>query len=144
MRIQGVTHDVLPGWLSTFALSYRVLDGRGLAPLLIASVSLGFSLSGTHQQDLANPPTVALFSTDGRAGVTLGKTIARTVTPYVAARYFDLPMVWKIQDRTALGADAFLYQGAAGVAVTVKEWDVIVEVAPIGEGAATIAAGYAF
>ena len=140
----GATHDILPGPFFSGGASYRLLDGRGFAPFVLASASLGASLGWTRQRDLSDASAVAMYAIDGRLGLVAGKTIAGVVSPYLALRAFGLPVFWTLQGAAATGTDAYHYQAGVGVSIKIKNTDLIVEGVPFGEKALTIGSGFAF
>lgn len=73
-----------------------------------------------------------------RLGAAYGLVSTRTL---LAARYFDLPVLWTLDGQRVLGADDSLYQLAVGIAVTLPPVDVVVEIAPIGERAVIVVLG---
>ena len=76
--------------------------------------------------------------------MAVGKTIAHVVTPYLLARAFGLPILWRYQDASTIGTDAYHYQLGAGVVVRVGAFDIDVEGVPLGERAIVGGGGYAF
>jgi hypothetical protein len=100
--------------------------------------SLGASLSWTH------PGSESLLAFDGRVGVAAGKTIAHVVTPYLLARAFGLPVLWRNQGASVVANDAYHYQLGGGLVVRVGRFDLLVEGVPLGERALVGGAGWAF
>jgi hypothetical protein len=121
-----------PGWLFLTGLSYRVADGRGSAPFVLLSGTVG-ALSARANE--------AHFSAlDVRGGVTIGKTLAGFASPYVAARVFGGPVYW----RGATGTDLYHYQLALGASFSAGPAVVFAEWAFLGERAASAGAGVSF
>jgi hypothetical protein len=142
---EGREFDLGPGWQAVLALSVRVLDGDGYWPFVLLSGSFGVGEALTEERGLQSPGLDHFVSLDGRGGLTVGKTFASTVSPYVSIRGFDLPLFWEVDGQDVLGADAHLYQGALGVVITpVERADLLLEVAPLGERAFSIGAGWSF
>ena len=81
---------------------------------------------------------------DGRVGIAVGKTIARTVSPYVALRAFGLPALWTYQSTSVTGTDAFHYQVGAGFSLRLGKADLMLELVPLGERAVVAGGGFTF
>ena len=86
-----------------------------------------------------------LIAIDIRAGLTVGKTFFEFLSPYVAARLFGGPIFWITEGRVVTGTDAYHYQLAAGVVVTLaRRVDIFVEGVPLGERRISTGLGVAF
>jgi hypothetical protein len=145
LDVDGTRHDVLPGWIVTGAVAYRVYDGDGAAPFVLLSASLGFASARTRQQDVVDPPTATLTSVDFRVGVAVGWTIAGSLSPYLAARAFGGPVSWTLAGQTVSGGDRYHYQVGAGLAVRfARRLDAYIEAAPLGEKRASLGVGVSF
>jgi hypothetical protein len=134
----GSSFAVSPGPLVAFTASYRALDEGTVAPFVLLTGSLGASLSFT------SPGQQAMTALDARLGVAAGKTIAHTVTPYLAARVFGGPIFWNDAGASVTGTDVYHYQLGAGAVVRVGRFDILVEGVPLGEKALVGGAGMAF
>jgi hypothetical protein len=134
----GQSFDLSPGPLLTVSASFRALDEGTVAPFVLLTASLGAAIAWTR------PGSEALVAFDGRLGVAAGKTIANVVTPYLLARAFGLPVLWRYQGEATTGTDAYHYQLGAGVVVRVGAVDLLLEGAPLGERALVGGAGLAF
>jgi hypothetical protein len=143
LAIQGLSFGVSPGPLAAFTASFRAIDEGRVAPFLLFTGSLGASLSWTT---LSGTPgnAQALWSFDGRVGAAAGKTIANVVTPYLLARAFGLPVLWRYGGQSTVGTDAYHYQVGAGVVVRIGRVDLLAEGVPLGERAVVGGAGLAF
>jgi hypothetical protein len=135
------SYAMSPGPLAALALSYRALDDRGARPFLLVGLSLAASWSRTELRGSADGDSMT--STDVRAGVTAGKTVARIMTPYLAARAFGGPVLWSRDGQSATGTDAYHYQLAGGFSLSLGRFDLHLEVAPAGERALSCGAGIA-
>jgi hypothetical protein len=134
----GQSFDLSPGPLLTAAASYRALDEGEIAPFLLFTASLGASLVWTK------PGTESMIAFDGRVGIASGKTIAHVATPYVLARAFGLPILWKYQGASVGGTDVHHYQLGAGLVVRIGSYDALIEGVPFGEQAIVGGLGFAF
>jgi hypothetical protein len=86
-----------------------------------------------------------LTAIDARIGVAFGKTLWRTLGPYVAARAFGGPVSWKFRGEDTTGTDDYHVQLGAGlVATTPVGLDVFAEIVPLGERAVTAGAGWSW
>jgi hypothetical protein len=150
LRVGGVRHEISPGWLVTAAYSRRLLDGRGAAPFLLLGVSLGGSGASTRAElpiaiAPTQPSTTPLFAFDLRAGLTVGKTFFRAMSPYASARVFGGPVIWSTPQATMTGSDQRHFQLAVGLMTALpRGFDLYVEAAPLGERALTIGGGARF
>lgn len=143
LTVDGTSHSIGPGWLLFGALSYRLLDGQGRAPFVLASVS--FATSSARTVDDRDPTTAThLYALDARAGVTVGKTFFDVVSPYVAARVFGGPVLWKFRGQDQTGSDKYHYQPAVGAVLTLGRADVYAEWAFAGERSVGAGAGLSF
>lgn len=145
LRIAGTQHDLGAGWLGSLSGSYAILDGHGSLPFLVASLSLGASGAPTKQIQPVEQAGDTLTAIDARIGVAFGKTLWRTLGPYVAARAFGGPVSWKFRGEDTTGTDDYHVQLGAGlVATTPVGLDVFAEIVPLGERAVTAGAGWSW
>ena len=143
LAVAGTTHSIGPGWLLFTALSYRLLDGQGRAPFVLASVS--FATSSARTVDDRDPTAAThIYAFDARAGVTVGKTFFNAVSPYVAGRVFGGPVLWKFRGQDQTGSDRYHYQPAVGAVLSLGRADVYAEWAFAGERSLGAGAGMSF
>jgi hypothetical protein len=138
LQAYGQSFELAPGPLAAIAASYRAVDEKEVAPFVLFTASLGASLGWTR------PGLESILAFDGRIGVAAGKTIAHVATPYLLARAFGLPVLWRNQGASVVGNDAYHYQLGAGLAVRIQSFDLLVEGAALGERAIVAGAGLAF
>jgi hypothetical protein len=138
----GASFDLSPGPLLTLTGSFRALDEGKVAPFLLLTASLGSGVSWTTPS--GGGASQSFWAFDGRVGVAAGKTIADVVTPYLLARAFGLPVLWRYQGASTVGNDAYHYQLGLGAVVRIHAFDVEVEGVPLGERAIVVGGGYAF
>jgi hypothetical protein len=147
LTMGGQRYRVLPGWEVTGAWSRRLLDGRGKLPFLVLAISGGGS-GGTTQEEVyagPTPGTTFLYAFDIRAGLTVGKTFWRTLSPYAVVRAFGGPVLWGQGGKTQLESDLYHVQLGGGLVTTLpRAFDVFVEGVPLGERALTLGAGKTF
>jgi hypothetical protein len=136
---------VLPGWEATLSYSRRLLDGHGNWPFLVLGISGGASGASTREETLGPPPgTSSLYAIDVRAGLLLGKTFWKTLSPYVALRGFGGPVLWEYAGSSVTGTDRYHYQVGGGLVTALPEgFDIFVEGIPLGERAITLGVGKA-
>lgn len=145
LTVSSVHYAIRPGWLATASYARRLVDGEGSLPFVILGLSFGASGASTAVLVPGGEATAPLYAFDFRGGLTVGKTFLDVLSPYVAARLFGGPVVWRLAGATATGTDQNHYQLAAGlVAALPRRFDVFVEGAPLGERAVTVGAGYSF
>jgi hypothetical protein len=142
LKPEGSSFDLSPGPLLTLTGSYRALDEGRVAPFVLFTASLGAAVAWTTPAGGSSSESFWAF--DARIGVAAGKTIARVVTPYLLARAFGLPILWRYLGASTIGTDAYHYQLGAGVVVRVGAFDIDVEGVPLGERAIVGGGGYAF
>ena len=143
MTTSGSSHSIGPGWLLFGSLTYRILDGQKLAPFVLASFSFGASAARTVD-DRDRTRSAHLYAIDFRAGLTVGKTFWDVVSPYVAARVFGGPVLWKFEGNAVLGTDKYHYQPAVGAVLSLGPADVFAEWAFLGERALGAGVGVSF
>jgi hypothetical protein len=142
---------VLPGWEATLSYSRRLLDGHGNWPFLVLGISGGGSGASTRQETLGTPPigasppsTSSLYAIDVRAGLLLGKTFWKTLSPYAALRGFGGPVLWEYAGSSVTGTDRYHYQVGGGLVTALpRGFDMFVEGVPLGERAITLGVGKA-
>lgn len=140
-----VHYSLDPGWLVTASYARRLVDGAGSLPFVILGFSLGASGASTHVSARRDSASAPFYAVDFRAGVTVGKTFFRALSPYAAVRVFGGPVIWKLEGKTALGTDVNHYQLAAGLVTALPRGvDVFVEGAPLGERAFALGGGVSF
>lgn len=139
LGIEDTTHRMLGGPFVAATATYRVVDEAGWAPFLLASGSLGGSWGHTRE---GGEPAETFTAYDGRVGVTVGKTLFRGVTPYLAGRAFGLPVLWHFHGRSLTGGDAYHYQVGIGLSLRLGAADLLVEGVPLGERAVTAGVGW--
>lgn len=144
LRPQGSSFDLSPGPLLTLSASYRALDEGTVAPFVLLTGSLGGAIDWTTPSGGGSGGSQSFTAFDARVGVAAGKTFAHVVTPYLLARAFGLPILWRYQGASTIGNDAYHYQLGAGLVVRVGAFDIDVEGVPLGEKAIVGGGGYAF
>lgn len=132
-----------PGWAASMSFSYRVADGTGSFPLFVL-LSGALSASGTvAREDVAGARSGNLFAIDVKGGVSVGKTFARIVSPYLAFRVFGGPVFWDAA--SGPGTDAYHVQPAAGVVLALgRRLALFGEVAPVAERGVSAGASVGF
>jgi hypothetical protein len=76
---------------------------------------------------------------DFRGGVTVGKTFANFVVPYVSARGFGGPVYWWRAGDAVTGSDRYHFTVGAGVILRLPAgFDVSLEAMPLGERSAAL------
>lgn len=141
--LEGTRHEVQPGVLGSVAASYRILDGQGALPLVLATLSLAHSRARTERVETRE--SAGLRASDLRLGLILGKTVADVLTPYAVVRAFGGPVSFRLAGASIVGSDRYHYQAGAGLVVATRSgFDLSLEAAVVGERRITAGAGYAF
>lgn len=128
---------VEPGWALGAGASWRLLDGEGSRPFLLATFSFGVSsartsLLGDDGQPAGNAPS--MLSADFRGGLLLGKSIAGVLSPYLLARLFGGPVLWRAENVDRFGTDIFHYQIGLGAVLSLgRRVDLGFEFVALGE-----------
>ena len=130
----------LSGWPGAFAGvggSYSVLEQSGAIPFVMLSGALSASfLSGT-----SGGRPYALYAADLRASVTVGYTLQERFTPYAVTRFFGGPVFFNGH----VGTDVYHFQIGVGLVVGLpKNFDLSLELAPLGEQRVSLGVGYSF
>jgi len=135
LETPGGTVSLLPGAASAVGLTGRVLDEGEVAPFVVA----GLTLSGSTAR--ARDAARSFEAYDLRASAIVGKTLARTLAPYVLGRAFGGPAFWRWDDGARVqGTDLHKLQLGAGLALSLGPVDLFVEAVPVGER--SLAAGF--
>jgi hypothetical protein len=142
LRIGARSYEIRPGPLAAASLSYRAIDEQDAWPF--ALLSLSFAASAASTNPIGSSTSDSLVSTDVRLGMVLGKTVARVLTPYVAARVFGGPIFWTIDGRGTTGTDDYHVQVGFGFSLTSGRVGAHLDVAPLGERSLAAGCGVAF
>jgi hypothetical protein len=130
---------LLPGFLATVTGSYLVALEGERTPFVLAGLTLGVGAE-RFLRDGA-PSSEAMTAVDLRASITVGKTFAERLRPYLALRAFGGPV---FLGERAVGSDRYHLQAAAGLAVVLpRGFDVFVDASPGPERAASFGVGFA-
>ena len=127
--------DVHGGGTIGASVSWLPIYEQASRPFVGFSASLGTALMRATADDNS---TRSWSAWDLRGGVIVGKTFARHVTPYVAARVFGGPVFWFRDGASATGSDR--YHVTTGLGVTLRlpaRLDLTLEAMPLGEQSAT-------
>jgi hypothetical protein len=134
----GVGYDLADGPTAALGASWRVLDAEDARPFVVLTALLSFEATTT-------PGSIGYEALDLRLGGVAGWTLARVVSPFVAARVFGGPVYWRYGGSRATGTDASHYQLGGGVALAIaKRVDAFVEGIPLGEQAVSGGIGVSF
>lgn len=123
----------LHGPTASVGLSGLLLEQKGAVPF----VMIDGTVSGSAMFTAVDP----VYALDLRAGVVAGWSFFGWLTPYVVARVFGGPVFYA----SYVGGDANHWQLGAGASVRLpKNWDLLLEVVPLGEQRAVVAFGYSY
>jgi len=124
-------HDFSPGPAAVLGVAYRLLDAPGYFAHFTSQLS--FVWSRTRRGDEASVPYSAY---DVRLGGEAGLNLVEILHPYVVARAFGGPVLWRYQGEAVTGTDLHHYQLGAGLSVGLGgRVSVLVEAIPLGEQA---------
>jgi hypothetical protein len=140
LRAGGASHDFLPGPMASLGARWLVLA----EPAYFAALTAGFSfvLARTRRE---SEPSEPYHAYDLRLGAEAGLHLARILRPYVLARVFGGPVVWRYRGETVTGTDVYHYQVGAGLGVALgRHVTLLVEGSPLGEQAASVGVGVSF
>ena len=136
------SHRLDPGWIVVVSASRTLAN---MAPFFVVmGMSLGVSSGATRS--VGGGSDGQLTAGDVRLGFTAGRLIADTLAPYAALRLFGGPILWQRDGQPlAGGTDRYHVQAGLGLLVSATTGvDAFVEVAPVGERAITVGAGFGF
>jgi hypothetical protein len=141
VTIGGERYDFDPGWLASVGGSFRILEGVGLEPFLLAGLTTAVSSTQATRGD-----DEAMFTAvDVRGSVTVGKLFWRGIAPYALARVFGGPVFWERGGEDITGSDDYHFQLGAGLLATAAgRVSAFAEIVPLGERSATFGANVAF
>jgi hypothetical protein len=129
----GARQDFSPGVVAVLGGAWRIWDPERAGPFALLTGQLSYAST--------RAAAMAYNALDLRAGVVVGTTLARIVTPYAAARAFGGPVFWGSE---LTGTDTHHYQVAAGVAVLLwRRVDLFAEGVPLGERGIAVGVGLA-
>lgn len=139
---RGDDRSLVPGWIASFAATFRVVKDEGALPYVLLSASASALRSAIREQPAELPGVRGSYTgIDLRFGVTVGKTFADVVSPYVAARVFGGPVIWTEQD-DELGSDLYHFQPALGLSLVLPaHLDLFAECQPWFERGFTVGVG---
>jgi hypothetical protein len=139
---RGLRHDLDPGWLVSATLAREWLGASGHGWFVSTALTIG--VSGTHT---TNPDVgrTSLLAQDNRIGAVAGKTVGGVFSPYVTARVFGGPVLWRRDGRDVTGGDVHHYGIGAGGSFTVAGTvDIVGEATLIGEKTFTLGVSVSF
>ena len=141
LDLGGERFALEPGFIAVVAMS-RVMPNT--APyFVITGWSVGVSSVPTRS---AEGMTGQLTAGDVRFNVTAGRMLLDTLAPFAVLRLFGGPVIWERDGQPlAGGTDRYHVQAGLGLLVaTPAGLDAFAEIAPVGERAVTVGAGFGF
>lgn len=141
VTIAGDRYELDPGWLATLGGSFRILEGAGPEPFLLAALAASVSSA----QAVGRQQEAPFTGVDVRASATVGKIFWGGVAPYAVVRAFGGPVLWERNGEDVTGTDESHFQLGAGLLATARgRVSAYLEIIPLGERAATFGASVAF
>jgi hypothetical protein len=133
LQLSDRVYPLGPGGTASAGVSYLLVEPKRFVPF----VMLSGSLSGTSTATPLGP----YWALDVRAAVAAGWVLFQRVSPYVVARAFGGPVMW----RGLTGGDAYHVQLGGGLVLGLPfGFDLSAECVPLGEQALSASVGYAF
>jgi hypothetical protein len=127
------TYALGAGGVGSASVSWLIVEEKGFVPFVMASFGLSASLTRAQPTHYAG--------LDGRLGVAAGYTFFERLTPYVTARAFGGPAIWRGQT----GTDLYHSQLGAGLVLGLPAgFDLSAEVVPLGEQRFSVGVGRSF
>ncbi|MBW2525199.1 MAG: hypothetical protein JRI23_13530 [Deltaproteobacteria bacterium] len=141
VTISGERYDFAPGWLASLGGTFRILEGEGLEPFLLAGLTAAVSSTQAER-----PGEEAMFTAvDARGSITVGKLFWGGIAPYALARVFGGPVFWERGGEEITGSDDHHFQLGAGLLATAAgRVSAFAEIVPLGERSASFGASVAF
>jgi hypothetical protein len=133
-RIDG--RDVAGGATLGGTLSWLPIYEHATRPFVAFTASLGVAVARAPADD---GMATRWWAFDLRGGVTVGKTLAGRWVPYVSARGFGGPVLWRHAGEGVVGGDRYHVTVGAGLIVRLpRSFDVTLEAMPLGEQSAAL------
>lgn len=134
-------YALAPGWLASAGASFRILEGTGIEPFLLASLLLGAGMARAERGD----EDAWFTALDARLSLTVGKLFWNALAPYGVARVFGAPAIWERGRETVTGQDDYHVQLGLGLLASARGLaGAFIEVIPLGEQAITVGASASF
>lgn len=136
------THAIGQGAVVGVAFERQWLPQTASSPFL----STGFKLAASFSPSVGHA-NEELLAIDLRASVTVGKTLAGLLTPYLSARVFGGPIIWLRRSQTLWGTDRYHVQLALGMTLRIpvdveRAISLSLDVSPMFERSASISVNF--
>jgi hypothetical protein len=140
LSLPGGRYDFDAGPSAALGASWHAIEGR---PFLAFTSVLSFSAATTRERAGAQR-SAGYEAFDLRLGAAFGTTLFDALSPYLIARIFGGPVLWRYQGSAVTGTDVHHYQLGAGLAWRVSSRvDLFAEGVPLGEQALSAGAAVA-
>jgi hypothetical protein len=127
--------DISSGATASGTVSWLPVYERPSRPFVAVTASLGVGFARAPVDQMAH----SWWAFDARGGVAVGKTLADHWVPYLAARAFGGPVLWRIAGADVTGNDRYHVTLGAGLTVRLpRSLDVTLEGMPLGERSAAL------
>jgi hypothetical protein len=136
-------HPFDPGLVLQVSGTWLLVAPGAGGPFVAASLGASF----LHTTTQAGPagPSAGFTAADAFVSASAGWSVAPWLSPYLAGKLFGGPVWWERSTGPVTGTDANHYQVALGVVAALPgKFDLLAEVAPLGERAVTVAVGRGF
>ncbi|KAB2888416.1 MAG: hypothetical protein F9K40_20510 [Kofleriaceae bacterium] len=129
------THEIGPGVVGSISAA-KMWTARAW----FVTGSLGFSASRTTTGEVGvNAPRETLAAYDARIGAIAGRTFG-VASPYLLARGFGGPVLWRRDGEDVTGSDRHHYQLGAGASIAAGRLSLTIDVSVLGERSAALGA----
>jgi len=140
LQVDGDRHVIQPGPCGTFGIGWRAFAQEDGLPYVVIGFALSISSSLTEHAGSAH----RLTAFDVRPSLIVGWLFADQLGPYFALRSLTGPVIWELDGRQRTTRPTESYQLGAWVSASAGSIDAFFEIAPLGERAAIIGAGWSF
>ena len=141
LTVNDARYDFAPGWAASLGASYRILDGSGIEPFLVAAITAAVGSAKTTRGD----EQATFTALDARLSLVVGKVFWNSLAPYAVARVFGGPVFWSLQGDSLTASDKYHVQLGLGLLATAGgRTGAYFEIVPLGERAVSFGANVAF
>jgi hypothetical protein len=141
LTVNDERYDFAPGWEASLGASYRILDGTGLEPFLVAALTAAVGSAKTTR----GPEEASFTALDARLSLLVGKLFWKSVAPYAVARVFGGPVFWSQHEESLTGTDKYHVQLGLGLLAAANgRMGAFFEIVPLGERAVSFGANVSF
>jgi hypothetical protein len=135
-------HDLAPGAVGLAGLTWLAVPPADGGPFVAAATALSVAAARTREGPAG--PGAPYRAADLALSASAGWPVAGWLAPYAAAKVFGGPVSWRRAGAPVTGTDLHHVQAALGLAAVLPaKFDLLLEWAPLGAQAITLAVGRA-